>query len=45
MLDMSVATINLAADDEDKRLTANFRVGLAVAFIAATPYVFAQEGI
>ena len=43
MNDMAIATINLDSDDNEKRKTANFRVGLAIAFISATPYVFAQE--
>lgn len=44
MSDLAIAII-LDSDDDEKRETANFRVGLAIAFISATPYVFAQEGI
>ncbi len=42
--DMAIATMNLGSSDDDKRGAANYRVGLAIAFIQATPYVFAQEG-
>lgn len=42
--DMQVARLDLASDDENKFETANYRVGLAVNFISALPYAFAQEG-
>lgn len=42
--DMQIANIDLNSDIENSRLSANQRVGLAIAFIAATPYAFAQEG-
>ena len=43
--DLAIATLQLGSDDPDKRNNAQYRIGLAIAFIAATPYVFAQEGI
>ena len=43
--DLAIATLQLDSDDPDKRNNAQYRIGLAIAFIIATPYVFAQEGI
>ena len=43
--DLAIAPLQLDSDDLDKRKTAQYRIGLAIAFITATPYVFAQEGI
>lgn len=45
MGDLELTKINLDSDDAEKRRVANFRVGLAIGFISATPYVFVQEGI
>ncbi len=45
MQDLALTRMNLDSEDSEKRRTANFRVGLAIGFIAATPYVFAQEGL
>lgn len=42
--DMAIAKMNLNSSDETKNYAANYRVGLATAFISATPYVFAQQG-
>jgi hypothetical protein len=42
--DLSVAKVLLDDKDAAKRKTANYRVGLAISFITATPYAFAQEG-
>lgn len=42
--DAAVARISLDSDDLDTRLTANYRVGMAINFISATPYMFAQTG-
>jgi hypothetical protein len=42
--DLSVAILNLEHEDENKERQANERVGLAVAFIVMTPYMFGQEG-
>ncbi len=42
--DMEIARLDLGSKDDTKRSTANARVGLAVNFILATPYAFAQEG-
>ncbi|MEM7019141.1 MAG: DUF1800 family protein [Pseudomonadota bacterium] len=38
------ATLALADTDDDTRREANRRVGLAINFIVATPFIFAQEG-
>jgi len=43
--DLAISTVHLESDDPNKRNAAQYRVGLAVSFIVATPYVFAQEGI
>jgi hypothetical protein len=45
MHDLAIAALYLDSDDSQKRKDAQYRVGLAIAFITATPYVFAQEGI
>jgi len=45
MVDMEIALINIGNEDLDVRKTANYRVGLAISFITATPYMFAQEGL
>ncbi len=42
--DMKIAKLDLASDDDAKRHIANTRMALAVNFILATPYAFAQEG-
>lgn len=43
--DVEIAVLSkLDSSDEQQRKDANYRVGLAVAFITATPYMFAQEG-
>ncbi len=44
LLDLSITRMNLTSDDDKKLRQANERVGLAIAFIVATPYMFAQEG-
>ena len=43
--DLAIAPLQLDSEDPNKRNNAQYRVGLAIAFIVATPYVFAQEGI
>jgi len=43
--DGSVAKMNLGSSDADEKKEANERIGLAIAFIVATPYIYAQEGI
>lgn len=43
--DASVAIMNLDSSDIKLRRDADYRVGTAIAFIAATPYIFAQEGM
>lgn len=42
--DMEVAVVNLDHADRTKRIEANRRIGMAVAFMAATPFMFAEEG-
>jgi len=42
--DGGIAKMNLNSDTVSKRREANERVGLAIAFIVATPYIYAQEG-
>lgn len=42
--DMGIGVVPLASSDSDERITANYRIGLAINFILATPYAFAQEG-
>jgi len=42
--DGSVAKMKLDSSDRRERRYANRRVGLAIAFIVATPYIYAQEG-
>ncbi len=42
--DMGVAIVPLDSSDSDERQTANRRIGLAINFVLATPYAFAQEG-
>jgi len=42
--DGAVAQMDLNSDDIEDRRDANSNVGLAIAFIVATPYIFAQEG-
>ena len=43
--DGAIAKMALDSDILDDRRTANKRVGLAIAFIVATPYIYAQEGL
>ncbi len=43
--DMAALTIDLTSSDDSTRQQANVRVGSAVNFIVATPYMFAQEGL
>jgi len=43
--DSGIAKMNLDSNITDDRREANERVGLAIAFIVATPYIYAQEGI
>ena len=43
--DGKVAKMSLNSNITDDRRDANKRVGLAIAFIVATPYIYAQEGI
>ena len=38
------ATLSLDDLDENARRTANYRIGKAINFISATPFVFAWEG-
>jgi len=42
--DGATAKMNLESSDISDRRTANRRVGLAIAFIVATPYIYVQEG-
>ena len=42
--DGSVVRMDLGSSDLSKRREADYRVGLAIAFIVATPYNFVQEG-
>lgn len=42
--DLSVSRMSLDHEDDDRRRWANERVGLAIAFIVMTPYMFGQEG-
>jgi len=42
--DGAVARMDLKSSDIRKRREADYRVNLAIAFIAATPYIYAQEG-
>ncbi len=42
--DGAVAQMDLSSSDLKKRRTPNYRIGLAIAFIAATPYNYVQEG-
>jgi len=41
---LSSRTLALDSNDTDERREANERIGQAINFIAATPYMFAQEG-
>lgn len=41
---LSEERLKLSDANADERLEANRRIGLAINFISATPYVFAQEG-
>ncbi len=41
---MSASTLALSSSDRAARLAANARVGQAINFIVATPYIFVQEG-
>jgi len=43
-IDMGIAIMPVGSADAEERLAANRRVGLAINFILATPYAFAQEG-
>jgi hypothetical protein len=43
--DGAVAKMALNSVDLEDRRDANYQVGLAIAFIVATPYIFAQEGL
>ena len=43
--DMASLTLELSSSDNSLRQQANVRVGSAVNFIVATPYMFAQEGL
>ncbi len=42
--DGAIAPMDLKSNDTKKRREADYRVNLAIAFIAATPYIYAQEG-
>jgi len=42
--DASVAKMDLKSSDGAKQRAANYRVNLAISFIVATPYIYAQEG-
>ena len=42
--DGAVAKMQLKSNDINDKRHANSRVGLAIAFIVATPYIYAQEG-
>lgn len=42
--DAGISRLELDSSDEELRKSANIRVGRAVAFISAAPYMFAQEG-
>jgi len=44
MRDMELAILPLDSEDPEERLNANYRVGLGINFILATPYAFLQEG-
>ena len=39
-----ISTLSLDDLDENARRTANYRIGKALNFISATPFVFAREG-
>ena len=43
--DAEVSSMKLHSSDSTERQTANYRVGLAIAFIVATPYIYVQEGL
>jgi hypothetical protein len=43
--DLEISRMGFLFDDEQKVKQANQRVGLAIAFISATPYMFLQEGL
>lgn len=45
MRDLQGATIHLDANNNEFRKTARYRIGRAIAFISATPFSLAQEGI
>ncbi len=42
--DGAIAPMDLKSRDIKKRRQADYRVNLAISFIAATPYIYAQEG-
>ncbi len=42
--DGAVEQMNLSSSDISKRRNADYRINLAISFIAATPYIYAQEG-
>ncbi len=42
--ELAVQTMALDSATDSERGEANMRVGQAINFIAATPYVFAQQG-
>ena len=42
--DGAVAKMQFKSNDNDDRYDANAMVGLAIAFIVATPYIYVQEG-
>lgn len=43
--DAAIAYIDLDSSDIEQRREADYRVGLAIAFIVATPYIYVQEGL
>lgn len=43
--DLSITRMQLNSEDENQVKRANERIGLAIAFITMTPYMFAQEGL
>ena len=44
LADLSSRTLTLDSGDANERAAANEQVGMAINFIVATPYIFAQEG-
>lgn len=45
MNDLSITRMQLNSEEENQLKRANERIGLAIAFITMTPYMFGQEGL